>query len=194
MELDWSGIEKKWRQRWIETKQFEADPNKKEKKFITVAYPYPNSPQHIGHGRTYTIADVHARYYRMKGYNVLFPMGFHYTGTPILGMARRVQEGDKELIEAFRTLYKVSEQNVKEFSEPVKIASYFHQEIKSGMLEMGYSIDWRREFTTIDPVYNKFIEWQFRKLKNKNLVIQGSHPVGWCPKDQNPVSQHDTLG
>ncbi len=194
MELDWSGIEKKWRQRWIETKQFEAEPNKKEKKFITVAYPYPNSPQHIGHGRTYTIADVHARYYRMKGYNVLFPMGFHYTGTPILGMARRVQEGDKELIEAFRTLYKVPEQNIKEFSEPVKIASYFHQEIKSGMLEMGYSIDWRREFTTIDPVYNKFIEWQFRKLKNKNLVIQGSHPVGWCPKDQNPVSQHDTLG
>jgi leucyl-tRNA synthetase len=194
MELDWSGIEKKWRQRWIETKQFEADPNKKEKKFITVAYPYPNSPQHIGHGRTYTIADVHARYYRMKGYNVLFPMGFHYTGTPILGMARRVQEGDKELIEAFRTLYKVPEQNIKEFSEPVKIASYFHQEIKSGMLEMGYSIDWRREFTTIDPVYNKFIEWQFRKLKTKNLVIQGSHPVGWCPKDQNPVSQHDTLG
>lgn len=194
MELDWSGIEKKWRQRWIETKQFEADPNKKEKKFITVAYPYPNSPQHIGHGRTYTIADVHTRYYRMKGYNVLFPMGFHYTGTPILGMARRVQEGDKELIEAFRTLYKVPEQNIKEFSEPVKIASYFHQEIKSGMLEMGYSIDWRREFTTIDPVYNKFIEWQFRKLKNKNLVIQGSHPVGWCPKDQNPVSQHDTLG
>jgi leucyl-tRNA synthetase len=194
MELDWLGIEKKWRQRWIEAKQFEADPNKKEKKFITVAYPYPNSPQHIGHGRTYTIADVHARYYRMKGYNVLFPMGFHYTGTPILGMARRVQEGDKELIEAFRTLYKVPEQNIKEFSEPVKIASYFHQEIKSGMLEMGYSIDWRREFTTIDPVYNKFIEWQFRKLKNKNLVIQGSHPVGWCPKDQNPVSQHDTLG
>ena len=194
MELDWSGIEKKWRQRWIETKQFEADSNKKEKKFITVAYPYPNSPQHIGHGRTYTIADVHARYYRMKGYNVLFPMGFHYTGTPILGMARRVQEGDKELIEAFRTLYKVPEQNIKEFSEPVKIASYFHQEIKSGMLEMGYSIDWRREFTTIDPVYNKFIEWQFRKLKKKNLVIQGSHPVGWCPKDQNPVSQHDTLG
>jgi len=121
-------------------------------------------------------------------------MGFHYTGTPILGMARRVQEGDKELIEAFSTLYKVPEQNIKEFSEPVKIASYFHQEIKSGMLEMGYSIDWRREFTTIDPVYNKFIEWQFRKLKKKNLVIQGSHPVGWCPKDQNPVSQHDTLG
>ena len=192
--IDWSSIESKWRKIWHDEKYFETDPSSQKKFFVTVAYPYPNSPQHIGHGRTYTLADVHARFMRMRGYNVLFPMGFHYTGTPILGMARRVQENDKELIEAFRTLYKVPEKNIKEFSEPVKIADYFHQEIKSGMIEMGYSIDWRREFTTIDPVYNKFIEWQFRKLRSKNLVIQGSHPVGWCPKDQNPVSQHDTLG
>ena len=191
---DWSAIESKWRKIWHDEKYFESDPSSQKKFFVTVAYPYPNSPQHIGHGRTYTLADVHARFMRMRGYNVLFPMGFHYTGTPILGMARRVQENDKEIIEAFRTLYKVPEKNIAEFSEPVKIADYFHQEIKSGMIEMGYSIDWRREFTTIDPVYNKFIEWQFRKLKSKNLVIQGSHPVGWCPKDQNPVSQHDTLG
>jgi len=191
---DWLSIESKWRKRWQDEKYFEVDPSEKKKFFVTVAYPYPNSPQHIGHGRTYTLADVHARFMRMCGYNVLFPMGFHYTGTPILGMARRVQENDKELIEAFRTIYKVPEQHIKEFSEPIKIARYFHQEIKSGMIEMGYSIDWRREFTTVDPAYNKFIEWQFRKLKNKNLVIQGSHPVGWCPKDQNPVSQHDTLG
>ena len=192
--IDWPSIEAKFRKKWHDEKYFEADPNEQKKFFVTVAYPYPNSPQHIGHGRTYTLADVHARFMRMRGYNVLFPMGFHYTGTPILGIARRVQENDKELIDAFRTLYKVPEEKIKEFSEPVKIANYFHQEIKSGMIEMGYSIDWRREFTTIDPAYNKFIEWQFRKLKSKKLVIQGSHPVGWCPKDQNPVSQHDTLG
>jgi leucyl-tRNA synthetase len=194
MELDWAGIEKKWRQKWIDAKQFESDPNDKEKKFITVAYPYPNSPQHIGHGRTYTLADVHARYYRMKGYNVLFPMGFHYTGTPILGMAKRVEAGDKEIIDGLKNIYHVSDKDIKTFSEPIKIADYFHQEIKAGMIEMGYSIDWRREFTTIDPVYQKFIEWQINTLKEKNLIIQGSHPVGWCPKDQNPVSQHDTLG
>ena len=121
-------------------------------------------------------------------------MGFHYTGTPILGMAKRVEANDTELIEGFKTLYKVPEDRIKEFAEPVKIADYFHEEIKSGMIEMGYSIDWRREFTTIDPAYQKFIEWQFRNLKEKNLIVQGSHPVGWCPKDQNPVSQHDTLG
>ena len=194
MEIDWNTIDKKWQKKWLENNDHEIDSNNKEKKFITVAYPYPNSPQHIGHGRTYTIADVHSRYLRMKGFNVLFPMGFHYTGTPILGMAKRVEANDAELIEGFKTLYKVPEDKIKEFVEPVKIADYFHEEIKSGMIEMGYSIDWRREFTTIDPAYQKFIEWQFRNLKEKNLIVQGSHPVGWCPKDQNPVSQHDTLG
>jgi len=194
MEIDWNRIETKWRQKWNDAKHFETDPNDKEKKFITVAYPYPNSPQHIGHGRTYTITDVHARYYRMKGYNVLFPMGFHYTGTPILGMAKRVEAGDAEIIDGLKNIYHVPEDAIKTFVEPIKIAEYFHEEIKAGMIEMGYSIDWRREFTTIHPVYQKFIEWQINKLKEKNLIIQGSHPVGWCPNDQNPVSQHDTMG
>ena len=192
--MDWQQMEDKWRRRWAEARQFEPDPDGRKKFFVSVAYPYPNSPQHIGHGRTYTLADVHARFMRMRGYNVLFPMGFHYTGPPILGMARRVQENDRELLENFRNLYKVPDDKVREFSEPVKIADYFHEEIKAGMIEMGYSIDWRREFTTIDPFYSRFIEWQFRKLREHGLVVQGTHPVGWCPRDQNPVSQHDTLG
>jgi len=194
MEINWNELESKWRKKWNDSKDFETNPNDKPKKFITVAYPYPNSPQHIGHGRTYTIADIHARFYRMKGYNVLFPMGFHYTGTPILGMARRVQSNDKEIIDGLRNIYHVPEEAIKTFVEPIKIADYFHEEIKSGMIEMGYSIDWRREFTTIVPAYQKFIEWQINILKEKNLIIQGNHPVGWCPRDQNPVSQHDTMG
>ena len=186
--------ENKWRTKWSESKDFETNPNEKPKKFITVAYPYPNSPQHIGHGRTYTLADVHSRFYRMKGYNVLFPMGFHYTGTPVLGMAKRIQAGEKEILDGLRNVYHVSEEDIKTFVEPIKIADYFHEEIKSGMIEMGYSIDWRREFTTIVPGYQKFIEWQITTLKENNKIIQGSHPVGWCPVDQNPVSQHDTMG
>ena len=71
--VNWTKLEEKWRQRWIKEKDFEAEPDSREKKFITVAYPYPNSPQHVGHGRTYTTADVHARFLRMMGYNVLFP-------------------------------------------------------------------------------------------------------------------------
>ena len=192
--INWSEIESKWRKVWAESKDFETNPNDKPKKFITVAYPYPNSPQHIGHGRTYTLADVHARFYRMKGYNVLFPMGFHYTGTPVLGMAKRIASGEKEILDGLRNVYHVPEDAIKSFVEPIKIADYFHEEIKSGMIEMGYSIDWRREFTTIYPGYQKFIEWQITTLREKGRIIQGSHPVGWCPVDQNPVSQHDTMG
>ncbi|MHA7734655.1 leucine--tRNA ligase [Nitrosopumilus sp. S6] len=194
MTVNWTEIEKKWRSKWQENKDFETNPNDKPKKFITVAYPYPNSPQHIGHGRTYTLADVHARFYRMKGYNVLFPMGFHYTGTPVLGMAKRIEAGEKEILDGLRNIYHVPEDAIKSFVEPIKIADYFHEEIKSGMIEMGYSIDWRREFTTIVPGYQKFIEWQITTLRENNRIIQGSHPVGWCPVDQNPVSQHDTMG
>jgi len=194
MTINWAEIENKWRTKWQEGSDFETDPNEKPKKFITVAYPYPNSPQHIGHGRTYTLADVHARFYRMKGYNVLFPMGFHYTGTPVLGMAKRIAAGEKEIMDGLRNTYHVPEDAIKTFVEPVKIADYFHKEIKSGMIEMGYSIDWRREFTTIVPGYQKFIEWQISTLKERGRIIQGSHPVGWCPVDQNPVSQHDTIG
>jgi leucyl-tRNA synthetase len=192
---DWNLLEKKWRQRWDEQKTFESNPDStKQKYLVTVAYPYPNSPQHIGHGRTYTLADVHARYKRMRGYNVLFPMGFHYTGTPILAMSRRLVSGDTDLYNTFRNVYGVPSEVIKSFNEPANIARFFHQEIKEGMKEMGFSIDWRREFTTIDEAFSKFISWQFNLLKKKGLIIQGSHPVGWCPRDQNPVSQHDTLG
>lgn len=192
--LDWLAIQRRWMDAWDRARIFESDPTGERKYFITVAYPYPNSPQHIGHGRTYTLADVHARYMRMKGYNVLFPMGFHYTGTPILAMSRRIAEQDRELIETFVNLYGVKPEYIEQFKDPVNIARYFHAEIREGMREMGYSIDWRREFTTIDPLYNRFITWQFRRLRDKGFISQGSHPVGWCPRDQSPVSQHDTLG
>jgi|TARA_B100000959_G_scaffold263649_1_gene303249 leucyl-tRNA synthetase len=193
--LDWDSIQQKWNERWCKDQIFETDPVPgKPKYFLTVAYPYPNSPQHIGHGRTYTLTDVYARYKRMNGFQVLFPMAFHYTGTPILAMSKRIAEGDKELIDTFKKIYKINPEIIPTLIEPIKIAKYFHEEIKAGMKEIGYSIDWRREFTTIDPQYSAFIHWQFNKLRKKGLIIRGSHPVGWCPKDRNPVGQHDTLG
>ena len=103
----------------------------------------------------------------MKGYNVLFPMGFHYTGTPVLGMAKRIQSQEKEILDGLLNIYHVPEEDIKTFVEPIKIADYFHEEIKAGMIEMGYSIDWRREFTTIVPGYQKFIEWQIITSKRK---------------------------
>lgn len=192
--MNFREIEEKWQKKWQEAKIFEANPEESKPKFyLTVAYPYPNMPQHIGHARTYTLTDVYARYKRMRGFNVLFPMAFHYTGTPIIAQSKRIQAGDKELIEQFKNLG-VPEEIIHTFTSPINIARYFHEDLKVGMKEMGYSIDWRREFTTIDPAYNKFIEWQFYKLNEKGYITKGSHPIGWCPSCKNPVGQHDTRG
>jgi len=195
MSIDVRTFEDKWRRRWQESRTFESDPDpKRPKYFITVAYPYPNSPQHIGHARTYTLTDVHARFLRMRGFNVLLPMAFHYTGTPVLSMSKRLVAGDEELREEFIDIYKVPVEEMKAFAEPKNMADYFHQVMKAGMKEMGYSFDWRREFTTIDSQYSRFIEWQFHKLYDLGYIKRGSHPVGWCPNDGNPVGQHDTMG
>ena len=191
---EWRDMEERWQRAWNEARLFESDPDSRPKKTITVAYPYPNSPQHLGHGRTYTLADINARFWRMRGYNVLFPMGFHYTGTPILGMARRVAGGDPDIMDGLLNIYGVPPDTVRGFVEPLKIADYFSAEIEMGMKEMGYSIDWRRRFTTIHPAYQRFVEWQIESLRRRRLIRRGSHPVGWCPQDGNPVSQHDTLG
>ena len=193
--LDWKSVEEKWQGRWGEAKLFETNPKSGGKKlFITVAFPYPNSPQHVGHGRTFTLTDAYARFKRMQGYNVLFPMAFHYTGTPVLAISKRIAAGEKELIDDFVNLYKVPQEVVNTFVDPINIAKYFHHEIREGMKEVGYSIDWRREFTTIDPPYSKFIEWQFNKLRSKGLITRGSHPVGWCQVCGSPMGQHDTVG
>ncbi len=193
--VDWKRIEEKWRGRWAEAAAFEVNPDSEKPKFyLTVAYPYPNSPQHIGHGRTYTLTDVHARYRRMQGYNVLLPMAWHYTGTPVIAMVERLKEGDEELLDTFLNLYNIPRERLQELETPIGMADYFSEEIKSGMQKMGFSIDWRREFSTIDHYYQRFIEWQFEKLRQGGFIIQGSHPVGWCPHCGNPVGQHDTIG
>lgn len=193
--VEWKQIEEKWQKRWAEAEAFDIDPDPAKPKFyLTVAYPYPNSPQHIGHGRTYTLTDVHARFQRMHGYNVLLPMAWHYTGTPLFAMVERLKERDPAILDTFLNLYNISESELQELEDPVSMAAYFAQEIKNGMQKMGYSIDWRREFTTVDPTYSKFIEWQFAKLRQKGYITQGSHPVGWCPSCGNPVGQHDTVG
>ena len=186
-------IARKWQRRWQEARLFEADPQPgRPKFFVTAAFPYPNSPLHLGHGRTYTIADVYARFKRMQGYNVLFPMGFHYTGTPILTMAEALASGDVELIDLMVNVYDVPREDLEELKTPLGMARYFHRDMKAGMMELGMSIDWRREFTTVDEEFKKFIEWQFEKLREKGYIVRGTHPVGWCPAHNMPVGMHDT--
>lgn len=186
-------IETKWQKKWDDEKLFESDPNDKEKLFITVAFPYPSGAMHIGHGRTYTVPDVYARFKRMEGYNVLFPMAWHVTGAPVIGIASRIQRKDSWTLDLYENVHKVPKETLPKMEDPEFIVKYFSNEYHDVMHDMGFSIDWRREFRTIDPTYKKFIEWQIRKLKDAGLIKKGEHAVKYCPRCGNPVGDHDLL-
>ena len=185
--------EKKWQKKWEEAKLFESNPNDKEKLFITVAFPYPSGAMHIGHGRTYTVPDVYARFKRMEGYNVLFPMAWHVTGAPVIGIADRIKRKDPWTLDLYERVHRVPKDELPKLEDPEYIVRYFSSEYNEVMHDMGYSIDWRREFRTIDPTYKKFIEWQITTLYEKGLVQRGEHPVKYCPNCDNPVGDHDLL-
>ena len=186
-------IEKKWQKKWADAKLFESNPDEREKLFITVAFPYPSGAMHIGHGRTYTVPDVYARFKRMEGYNVLFPMAWHVTGAPVIGIADRIQRKDPWTLDLYHRVHGVPKETLPKLEDPEYIVKYFSTEYHEVMEEMGYSIDWRREFRTIDPTYKKFIEWQITTLYEKGLVQKGEHPVKYCPNCDNPVGDHDLL-
>ena len=172
---------------------FEANPSDREKFYITVAYPYPSGAMHVGHGRTYIVPDVIARFWRMRGREVLYPMAFHVTGAPVIGISKRIARGDPKAVTLYRDLYKVPEQTLKEFVDPLAIVRHFSEEYARVMKECGLSIDWRRRFTTVDPTYSKFIEWQWKHLHEGGHVLKGAHPVRYCPQCENPVGDHDLL-
>jgi leucyl-tRNA synthetase len=187
-------IEEKWRKRWEEAKIFEANPAPKRKKFfITFPFSYMNGPLHVGHGFTATRVDVYARFKRMQGYNVLFPWAWHWTGETIAGASERVKNGDETLIRAFRDVDGVSEEHLKRFVDPVYMAKYYTDDSRESVKRIGYSVDWRREFTTTSlyPTFSKFVEWQTKRLRQKGYIIQGTYPVVWCPHDQSPTGDHD---
>lgn len=172
---------------------FNSDPSEREKFYLTVAYPYPSGAMHVGHGRTYLVPDVIARFWRMNGRQVLYPMAFHVTGTPVIGISKRIAQGDPKAIWLYRDLYKVPEDRLEEFVDPMAIVRYFSQEYERVMRRCGLSIDWRRRFTTVDSQYSRFIEWQYLNLHRDNHVLRGAHPVKYCLSCDNPVGDHDLL-
>ena len=176
--VDLLGIQEKWQKKWEEAKIFEREPSSEKKFFITAAFPYPNSPQHIGHARTYTTTDIYARFKRMQGYNVLLPMAFHVTGTPIIAMADKLKEKDEGLIKIFEKIYGIPKKTWETLTEPEKLVMYFSKEIEQGMREMGFGIDWSRKFYTFDKEFNAFIQWQFQKLNEKKFITKGYRSGG----------------
>ncbi len=189
--INYTEIERKWQNEWDNARIFEGNVGEKKPFMVTAAFPYVNAPQHIGHMRTYGTADVLARYKRMRGFNVLYPMGFHGTGTPILAFAKRLQNKDEDLIRELKVFH-IPESEIAKMIDPLYIANYFAKEIENGMHKAGYSIDWRRKLFSIAPYFSRFVEWQFGILNSKGLLTQGKHPVGWCPVENNAVGMHDT--
>ncbi|MDH7564076.1 MAG: leucine--tRNA ligase [Candidatus Bathyarchaeota archaeon] len=185
-------IEEKWQKRWETAKIFEADPDKTRPKFfITFPYAYMNGPLHVGHAFTASRVDAYARFKRMQGYNVLFPWAWHWTGQPLVGASERVVKGDKAFIKSLIEVDGVPKDELEKFVDPIYMATYYTNEGRTSTRKMGFSVDWRREFDTTMPTYQKFIEWQYENLKNMGYVSKGTHPVVWCPKCRSPTGDHD---
>lgn len=165
-------IEKKWQNYWKENKLWEAsNSSDKEKYYLLVEFPYPSgSGLHVGHVRSYTALDAMARLKRMKGYNVLFPMGWDAFGAP----------AEQYAIKNHIHPRKAVEENIKTFK---------------GQLEsMGYSFDWTREFSTTDPEYYKWTQWQFLKFYEAGLAYKDEKEINWCPNCKTGLSNEDSAG
>src|SRR5437879_12019654 len=95
----------------------------------------------------------------MNGYNTLYPMGFHYTGTPLYAMAKRLSQNDREIIETFTKIYGIPVAKLDGIKEPRKMADLFRDDIKKGMVEISFTDDWRRKLKTAVRLSNRFIQY-----------------------------------
>lgn len=116
----------------------------------------------------------------MRGYNVLFPAGTQPSGLPTIAFSKRVAEDHKATIKHLKA-HKVPDEIIRKLKDPYFAVQFFRREYMKLWMQMGYSIDWRREICSIDEEYNKFIEWQFRKLMDQGVLIQKPHFAPYCP-------------
>ena len=193
--LDHRKLAEKWQDFWKKNKVFESDPDKRKPFYIQVAYPYPSGAMHIGHARTYTVADAVAKYHRLKGENALMPMGWHVSGTPVIAAVEAIKNKDKQKIKMFTENFHIPKKDIIKLTTPKGFVNYMIDEAeygyKKGFQLLGLGIDWRRELTTIDKHYQKFIEWQYKILDEKGYLKKGKYPVRFCPSDNHPVGDHD---
>ncbi|MEK6839265.1 MAG: class I tRNA ligase family protein, partial [Candidatus Thermoplasmatota archaeon] len=174
---------------------FEARAQRgRPKWYSNVPYPYPDGFIHLGQGIAFLRAEFQSRYRRMAGYNVLHPQGFHCTGLPVVGAARRVAEKDPKQIEVLRQMG-IPDREIPRFADPLHWIDVFPRATMEDLQHLGAAIDWRRSFITTDlnPPYDAFVKWQFRRLREAGYVRLGKHPVIWCPRDQAPIGDHDRL-
>ena len=164
-------IETYWQQFWYQHNLYRAiDFDSRPKKYILTEFPYPSGASlHIGHAFRYTVPDVYARFLRMNGYNVLFPMGWDAFGLPTEERARK--EGKNPRL--------ITQENIQNF--------------KTQLLRMGYGFDWDREFSTTDPEYYKWTQWIFGEFYKAGLAEQKEMEVWWCPELKTVLSNEEIL-
>ena len=165
-------IEKKWQKYWEDNNTFVAsNDSEKPKYYYLVEFPYPSgSGLHVGHVRSYTALDVMARKKRMEGYNVLYPMGWDAFGLPAEQYAIKNKIHPKEAVV----------ENIKVFKNQIK--------------DLGISFDWSREFSTTDPEYYKWTQWQFLKFYENNMAYKDKKEINWCPNCKIGLSNEESSG
>ena len=158
MRYDFAAIEKKWQDRWEESKPYAAVTDGDKPKFYgLIEFPYPSAAGlHVGHPRPFTAMDIITRKKRMEGYNVLFPIGFDAFGLPTENFAIK-----NHIHPAI-----VTQQNIKNFTRQLKM--------------LGYGFDWDRCVDTTDPKYYKWTQWIFLQMFKKGLAYKTTMPVNWC--------------
>ena len=177
------------------TTAFEADADPSKKKyFITFPFPYANGRLHLGHVFTMLKADIMARYHRMRGFNVLFPFGFHGTGIPISVAAQRLAEVSGIQQNLMKKMG-IDEQTISRFVDPKYWLAYFPSKTIDDLQSLGCSIDYRRSFVTTDcnKHFDSFIRWQFNKLNQKQYLKFGKKMVIYSEKDGQPCSDADRI-
>ncbi|MBI4451497.1 leucine--tRNA ligase [Candidatus Woesearchaeota archaeon] len=169
--VDYAGIERKWQQRWAAKKLFKAaDKSKKPKFYCLEMFPYPSSTLlHIGHVRNYTIGDVIARFKRMRGCNVLYPMGYDSFGLPAENAAK------------------------KEGIHPRQYTDGAIKKIMEYQKALGNSYDWDRTIATHEPQYYRWNQYFFLKFLEKGLVYRKKAPVNWCPSCRSVLANEEVV-
>ncbi len=172
MTYNFKEIEKKWQDYWDKNESFKAvTGSKKDPYYILVEFPYPSGAGlHVGHVRSYTAQDALARMKRMQGYNVLYPMGWDAFGAPAEQYAIKNHIHPKDAVK----------ENIKTF--------------KGQMKSLGFSFDWSREFSTTDPEYYKWTQWQFLQFYKHGMAYKDTIPVNWCPTCKTVLSNEDAAG
>lgn len=176
-------LESKWQKKWAKAKIFEAERDEKKEKFMMIfAYPGISGYQHVGHMRGFSYTDMVCRYKKMKGFNVLFPVGTHASGNQAIAFANKVKKKDKNWVDYLKR-NGCDDKTLKSLTTPEKIVDYFNEVYQNdSWKKFGFSCDFRRFTCTIYPDYNKFIQWQFKKLNDLGLLVQKPYFATACSK------------